>query len=248
MVEQRLSKPLDPSSSDACGIEPQLRSSRVAQAIAWAFVGVTALVWVGVVLRMNSPWDWAILALLAPLSWAAADLTTGFVHWVLDTYGDPEMPVFGPLLIEPFRHHHVEPKAMLAFGPADLVMTSAGPALPFQIAVALWFTLGDGHPVAVGAISLWLAGTVSTNMFHRWAHDEHAPRWARMLQRAGLILSPEAHARHHAPPHTRSYCITCGWLNGPMDRLRMFQRAERVLAWVGLKPHATAHVEHPPNP
>ena len=33
-----------------------------------------------------------------------------------------------------------------------------------------------------------------TNQFHKWAHTKNPAAWVRLLQRAGLILSPEHHS------------------------------------------------------
>ena len=69
-------------------------------------------------------------------------------------------------------------------------------------------------------------------------HDiiaEHAPSVdfeldVHWLQRAGLILSPEHHAIHHAAPHDRHYCITVGWMNPMLDKLGFFRGLEAVVA------------------
>ena len=83
------------------------------------------------------------------------------------------------------------------------------------------------------AIHVWLvffaATSMATNQFHMWAHAPTAPRAIRWLQHRGLILSPERHAQHHSGDFTRSYCITCGWMNPPLDRIDFFPRAERLI-------------------
>jgi ubiquitin-conjugating enzyme E2 variant len=72
-------------------------------------------------------------------------------------------------------------------------------------------------------------GAVATNLLHRWAHDPAPPAVARLLQRVGLILTPERHARHHTPPYAAAYCVTSGWLNPLCDRLQLWKRAEFVI-------------------
>jgi len=37
------------------------------------------------------------------------DYISGMVHWAADTWGTFKTPVFGPVLIGPFRMHHVDP-------------------------------------------------------------------------------------------------------------------------------------------
>jgi ubiquitin-conjugating enzyme E2 variant len=52
----------------------------------------------------------------------------------------------------------------------------------------------------------------------------------RALQRARLILSPEHHAIHHAAPQDKYYCITVGWMNPVLERLRFFAFCEWTIA------------------
>jgi len=49
------------------------------------------------------------------------------------------------------------------------------------------------------------------------------------MQRAGLILSPEHHAIHHAAPQDKYYCITVGWMNPVLERLRFFRILEAII-------------------
>jgi ubiquitin-conjugating enzyme E2 variant len=54
------------------------------------------------------------------------------------------------------------------------------------------------------------------------------PPVVQRLQRWGLILSQERHALHHAD-HQRAFCVTSGWLNPLLDRIRFFPRIERAV-------------------
>ena len=54
----------------------------------------------------------------------------------------------------------------------------------------------------------------------RAAQEQHDGGLARCLQRCGLAISPTHHARHHAPPHDVSYCVTNGWVNSVTDRFQ----------------------------
>jgi len=83
---------------------------------------------------------------------------------------------------------------------------------------------------------VWLTslacGLVLTNQVHKWAHLPRVPQPVVWLQRAGLILSPQRHARHHASPDGRAFCVTTGWLNPVIDRAGIFTGLERLAAFV----------------
>ena len=84
------------------------------------------------------------------------------------------------------------------------------------------------HFMVVLGASLTLS-VVATNQFHSWAHSPSPPRMVQRLQAWGLILTPERHARHHRDDHDRAYCVTSGWLNPVLDRIRFFERLERIV-------------------
>jgi ubiquitin-conjugating enzyme E2 variant len=164
------------------------------------------------------------------MGYVTADLFTGFVHWFCDTFFEETTPIIGAV-IGPFRVHHREPLAMTRHAFLELTGTQFRAMAPFTIALIWW---GQSVPVSATAFACALiGGAVVTNLFHRWAHEPVPPLPARVLQAAGLVLTPGRHARHHAPPHTDAYCVTSGWLNPICDRLRIWTRAEAVLSAIG---------------
>src|SRR5436190_4879361 len=170
------------------------------------------------------------------LGFVAADFLSGFVHWTADTWGTPEWPIIGKALIRPFREHHVDQKEITRH---DFVETNGNNcfiSLPTAILAAL---LPDGTVwffIAAMTFSLCLA-IFGTNQFHKWAHMDSPPRFVRILQEASLILPPDHHAVHHAAPYAKYYCITVGWLNEALFRLRFFQTLEKMISWfTGLIP------------
>jgi ubiquitin-conjugating enzyme E2 variant len=182
----------------------------------------------------SAPW----LALCAfMVGFVLADFVSGFVHWAADTWGTPEWPLLGQTLIRPFREHHVDQKEITRH---DFIETNGNncfiSVVPTVVAAllprsgAIWFF------IAATTFSLSLA-ILGTNQFHKWAHMDAPPAPARLLQRLGLILAPEHHAVHHSAPYAKYYCITVGWLNEALFRLRFFQTLERVIsAFTGLLP------------
>src|ERR671916_3035613 len=50
-----------------------------------------------------------LLPAVAVLAYLAADLASGFVHFLADNFGSETTPILGPNFIGPFRDHHVDP-------------------------------------------------------------------------------------------------------------------------------------------
>jgi ubiquitin-conjugating enzyme E2 variant len=197
-------------------------------------VGLFLVCWSLVIARLgpelvaSERWGAITFGLLA--GYLAADFVSGSVHWLADRYFDPRTPVLGPMLIAPFRDHHVDAMGITRH---DLFEVSGNNGLAtLPLALALWLfplpaSLG-GTAIASMGISLGLA-IFATNFLHRWAHTPDPPRAIRPLQRLRLVLSPEAHARHHAANHDRAYCVTSGWLNPLLDRYRFYSHIEHGL-------------------
>jgi len=170
-----------------------------------------------------------LLALLASgvVGWLLADLLSGLVHWAGDTLGSEHTPVLGPSFIAPFREHHDDPQAMVAHGTVELVGSTALLALPSLVPVTHLVAFEGRGPLrlALGGVLLaTLLGVVVTNLVHRWAHMDRPPAVAALLQRAGLILTPARHERHHTAPFDGWFCISSGLLDGLLMRIGLWER------------------------
>lgn len=176
--------------------------------------------------------DAATVLILLTTGYLLADLLTGFVHWFCDTFFDETTPVLGPGLIAPFREHHRDPLLMTRHGFLELTGSSFRGMAPLLVAF-VWF--GEQLPIAVLAFAFALtAGAVATNLLHRWAHDPAPPAFAKALHRFGIVLTPERHERHHAPPYAAGYCVTTGWMNPLCERLKIWKLAEAAFVSLGL--------------
>ncbi|TMA26193.1 MAG: carotenoid synthesis regulator CarF [Deltaproteobacteria bacterium] len=183
---------------------------------------------------LHNPW----LALCAfMVGFVAADFISGFVHWTADTWGTPEWPIIGNALIRPFREHHVDEKEITRH---DFVETNGNNCFISLAPTVLAALLPRSGAALFFAAAMTFALTLAvfgTNQFHKWAHMDAPPPLVSWLQRAGLILPPEHHAVHHRAPYAKYYCITVGWLNEALFRLRFFQVLERIIsAATGLIP------------
>jgi ubiquitin-conjugating enzyme E2 variant len=194
----------------------------VLAALAWRTAGVTELV--GAL--------WTVAAAAAGV--CAADLGSGLAHWAGDTFLTEDAPLVGRRVIGPFREHHRDPLAITRHGFVERTGNTAVILIP--LAGVVWW---HGTPATAGAVLVHVAfvafalAIAVTNEIHAFAHAARVPRTVRWLQRAGLILDPAAHDRHHRGGFTRAYCITTGWLNGPLDRFAVWARLERSIRALG---------------
>jgi plasmanylethanolamine desaturase len=173
--------------------------------------------------------DLTVLACAMLCASLFADFGSGMVHWWADTWGSENWPVVGKALIGPFREHHVDPKAITHHDFLETNGASSFVVLPFLGGaivcahhVGEWFMFAS----ALLGITAWL--TLGTNQIHKWAHADRAPGFVRFLQSWGLLLSPDVHSQHHSAPYDRYYCITHGWLNPMLTRMKFF----RALEWI----------------
>lgn len=176
---------------------------------------------------------WLLAALM--LGYVAGDLFTGFIHYFADNFGSETTPVLGPAFVYRFRQHHVEPRHICTLNFRELNGSHMLVSIPFLLPFALLPSAEGGWPLVL-ALFGWstLASGVFTAQVHRWAHDREQPALVRLLQRTRLILSPEHHAHHHRRPYDVHFCITNGWLNGLLDRLRVWDRLTDLFVWMGV--------------
>lgn len=188
---------------------------------------------------LDGPAAWTIFGVSIVTGYVFADLVSGIVHWLADRYGTETTPFLGANFIRPFREHHVDPKAITEH---DFVETNGSNCIvstPFM-AVAFFSLPMESSLITTFLLSQTLAfclTILATNQFHKWAHMDSPPLMARCLRRLSLSLSSEHHDIHHSAPFDRNYCITAGWWNPLLERLKVFARVEAAIALLtGLRP------------
>ena len=182
----------------------------------------------GGVLRFGDLWLAPILLVLAYL---AADFLSGFVHFLADNFGSYDTLILGPNFIQPFREHHVDPKGIVGHDFVDANGNNSLATLPFMLFV--WITVPletwyYGYLFGTFFLFVCLAAFL-TNQFHKWAHMDDPPTLVGWLQARGVILSQEHHDIHHESPYDTYYCITAGFWNPLLDRIRFYERTERLI-------------------
>lgn len=174
-------------------------------------------------------WGWlALVAFVAAM--LAADFVSGVVHWAGDTWGTEQTTWLGPRFIRPFRFHHAHPRDMLK---SNFFTTNGDTALSSLPFLLVPFALPLGHEAGrVSAVFLWGVGWwgMWTSQFHQWAHMTPPPRLVGWFQRRGLILGPGHHHRHHKSPFAVNYCITTGWCDPILIRIRFFTAMEWIVS------------------
>ena len=180
----------------------------------------------------------------------AADVVTGSVHWACDTWGSEHTPWVGSSLIRSFREHHTRPLAMLEHDWIEVngeaaTAAAAGFALLACSAIQAQLT---AHPFVYATCWSLILVSGLANQLHQWAHAIHPPGAIVLLQRAGLVLAPTRHARHHRGAHTAGYCITTGWMNPLLDSVGFWRTLERAVSVAtGARPRDHEDVERDAN-
>ena len=197
-------------------------------------------------LAAEVPWVGFLVALAFLSAIVAADFASGLVHWAADNWGSGDWPIVGGF-VQPFRHHHVEPQAMVEHRFLERFGDNSVAALP-TFGFALLADGGAAWRVVWGAVlGVTARGGLPPAQSRAWAARGTPPRLVAWLQRWRIILSPAHHDVHHQAPYARHYCITTGWLNAPLERLRFFPALEALLTAVtGVSP---LHAQRPgPEP
>jgi len=173
---------------------------------------------------------WLVLTAVM-VGYLAADFLSGLVHWMGDTWGSADFPLLGASVIRPFREHHVDQTAItrhdfIETNGANCLISLPVAAASLLIPVRTNEDVGLFAATFLGSLILWVFGT---NQFHKWAHLANPPTLIATMQRWHLILSPQHHSIHHAAPFRSYYCITAGWLNWPLTKIRFFPILEQII-------------------
>ncbi len=196
---------------------------------------------------LGSAWDdvgemaWMPIGAMVAFGWVVADLASGVVHWLADTWGSERIPVVGPVFVRSFREHHVDPDAITRHDWVETNGANAATMVPVLVGLSVLSLaypglIGSGWIVAAFSLNFW---TVIGNQIHKWAHMASPPWWVRWGQRCRVFISSEAHRRHHRGLHDDHFCITSGVLNGLLGRLGVFRRLEKTVTLVtGYEPRS----------
>ncbi|XP_065357986.1 plasmanylethanolamine desaturase 1 [Calliphora vicina] len=172
-----------------------------------------------------------------------ADFGSGLVHWAADTWGSVELPIIGKNFLRPFREHHLDPTSITRH---DFIETNGDNfmvSIPILGFLAYSFNTKSHNDIQqdFGWISyLFLCSifVAMTNQIHKWSHTYWGlPKWVLFMQNYHIVLPRKHHRIHHVAPHETYFCITTGWLNWPLEKLRFWSLLESLIEHLtGLKP------------
>lgn len=172
-----------------------------------------------------------------------ADFGSGLVHWAADTWGSIELPILGKNFLRPFREHHIDPTSITRH---DFIETNGDNfmvALPILGKLAWNFLTKTNYDIQQDfAFSSYLflcsIFVAMTNQIHKWSHTYWGlPKWVLFLQNHHIILPRRHHRIHHVAPHETYFCITTGWLNWPLEKIRFWPTLESIIESVtGCRP------------
>lgn len=149
--------------------------------------------------------------------------------------------------LRPFREHHIDPTSITRH---DFIETNGDNfmvALPILVKLAYNFLvksnaeINQDFPISAYLFlcSIFVAMTNQVYLahemwsveepgpifwsfqIHKWSHTYWGlPKWVLFLQNNHIILPRRHHRIHHVAPHETYFCITTGWLNWPLEKLR----------------------------
>jgi len=172
-----------------------------------------------------------------------SDFISGMAHWMADTWGTIDTPILGKAFIRPFREHHVDPTAITRHDVFETNGNNCLVVIPTTIYYLYCFMTYDAEQLSgnfrfefgmfVFAIFICL-----TNQIHKWSHTyfglHPVVSW---FQDMHIILPRKHHRIHHVAPHETYFCITTGWLNWPLEKIRYWTTLESIVeAVTGVPP------------
>ncbi len=162
----------------------------------------------------------------------AADLLTGIVHWLEDTYGNPNTKFLGigKHIVIPNLVHHIKPRELTNGNWFSRIWTSMV-FLLILLLVLVSLGMANSFIYLTFAIAMW------GNEIHCWSHrtPKENGKIIIFLQRCYIIQSPKQHAKHHFSPYASNFCAITPYVNPILEVIHFWRILEWILRIVGIK-------------
>ncbi|CAN5318448.1 hypothetical protein BH09PSE3_BH09PSE3_28200 [soil metagenome] len=207
--------------------------------------------------------DWRVVPAVL-LGWYIADASSGIVHMYMDYkpvptgrglaeiffYGGSRtsddylnlrksaMSRIGPFyrLVYDFKNHHPRPDALGRRSFVDLIWSTVTfGALPLSLILILAETTWSVPLWWVSGAVVMLVGSALAQYFHSSLHRRDVPFAIHALRSLGLLMTPSAHALHHATLK-RDFATNCGWSNPLLNPVFRHLYRRGILSDAGLEP------------
>ncbi|XP_013200491.1 plasmanylethanolamine desaturase 1 isoform X2 [Amyelois transitella] len=147
--------------------------------------------------------------------------------------------------LRPFREHHIDPTSITRHDFVETNGDNFAITVPVLARIVWQLTTYDNAIIEKEFhwISYWYLCCIfvaMTNQIHKWSHTYFGlPTWVVLLQEWHIVLPRKHHRIHHVAPHETYFCITTGWLNYPLEKLRFWSTLETIIETLtGCKPRA----------
>jgi plasmanylethanolamine desaturase len=153
-----------------------------------------------------------------------ADLVSGLVHWIEDTFWTENSPIVGKWIVTPNSLHH---RDGFAFTKCTWWQSSWDLVFAGLLIVAIAWLL---HDLSWYVVLFTIAGA-NANQVHKWSHmaQRDVPALVRVLQKYHVLQSPGHHAGHHRGEWNTRFCVITDVLNPLLDRSRFWRALEALL-------------------
>jgi hypothetical protein len=148
------------------------------------------------------------------------------------------MPQISPFerLVYDFKNHHPRPDALgrrpfLVQIGSTILFVSLPASILLSIACMLFAIPGW---LVAGLVVLIVGGTLA-QYFHGTLHRADNPAIVEAMRKVGLLMTPEAHALHHATLR-RDFATNTGWSNPLVNAIFRIAERRKWLDQAGLEP------------
>lgn len=177
------------------------------------------------------------------ISYFIADIISGFVHWLPDSYDvhpfmidTPIINTFGYILqdtFDGFKIHHIKPHYITK----QDVFNTSGSTFILTALIQLIIMLILPANYVMGFIGVVGILSVLANEFHKLSHMRtiNMAMWQKIIMMPRIFLTKDRHKKHHDyESELQGYTMVSGLLNPVLDhpKIRLWDRLEKLMYYL----------------